>query len=142
MPNDKIKLKEVTKSDLKFLYSLLKEREIHVNISHKKMPTYTEHVKFVLSKPYSKWYIVYLNNLKAGSVYLSKQNEIGIFIKKKIHNLGIGTKVLQKIMEKNPRSRYLANINPKNKQSINFFKKNGFKLLQFTFELIPKKENK
>jgi len=142
MINDKIKLKEITKSDLKFLYSLLKEREGRVNISHKKMPTYAEHVKFVLSKPYSKWYIVYLNNLKAGSVYLSKQNEIGIFIKKKFHNSGIGTKVLQKIMEKNPRSRYLANINPKNKRSINFFKKNGFKLLQYTFELIPKKENK
>lgn len=130
-----IDLKQVIKTDYRFLYQILKEREIDTNISHKKMPTYNEHIDFVQSKPYSKWYIIYFGRKKVGSVYISKQNEIGIFIKRKFLKKGIGTKVLKIILEKNPKKRFLANINPKNKKSIEFFKKNGFKLLQLTYEL-------
>jgi RimJ/RimL family protein N-acetyltransferase len=136
---DFLKLTEITNSDHKFLYSLLKERGDSVNISHKKMPSYLEHVKFVLSKPYSKWYIVKLHNKKIGSAYLSKQNEIGIFLKKEFQGKNIGQVVLKKFIEENPRKRFLANINPKNKKSINFFKKNNFVLIQFTYEYIPQK---
>lgn len=129
-----IELKKVTKSDHHFLYQILKERNPLVNISHKKMPTYKQHVQFVMSKPYSKWYVIYYEGKKVGSVYLSKQDEIGIFLKKEAQNRGIGHIVLQLIMENNPRPRYLANINPKNTKSIKFFKKNGFRLIQYTYE--------
>mgnify|MGYP001216295684 FL=1 len=134
-----IDLKKVIKTDYRFLYQILKEREINTNISHKKMPTYNEHIDFVQSKPYSKWYIIYFGRKKVGSVYISKQNEIGIFIKRKFLKKGIGTRVLKIILEKNPKKRFLANINPKNKKSIEFLKKNGFKLLQKTYELQVKK---
>ena len=49
----------------------------------KKMPTFPQHKKFVLSKPYSKWYVIYQNSIKIGSIYLSKEDEIGIFLLKK-----------------------------------------------------------
>ena len=130
-----IKLKPVAKSDHRFLYQHLKERNPSANISHKKMPTYAEHVKFVMSRPYSKWYIIIHKNKKVGTIYLTKQNEIGIFIKNKMQDKLIGQKTLEMLMEKNPRKRYLANVSPKNKKSIVFFKKNGFKLIQYTFEL-------
>ncbi len=133
--NPQTKLTAVTKKDALFLYDLLKERESTVNISHKKMPTYAQHIKFIESKPYSKWYIIKFNNKKIGSAYLSKQNEIGIFIIKNMHSQKLGTSVLNILIKKNYRKRYLANINPKNKKSIGFFKKNGFKLVQHTFEL-------
>lgn len=42
---------------------------------------------------------------------------------------------LKMIMKLNPSEQFLANINPKNKKSIEFFKKNGFKILQYTYEL-------
>ena len=133
--NPEIKLTSVTKNDALFLYNLLKERESNINISHKKMPTYAQHMKFIESKPYSKWYIIKLSNKKIGSAYLSKQNEIGIFIIKNMHQQKLGTSVLNILIKKNQRKRYLANINPKNKKSISFFKKNGFELIQHTFEL-------
>ena len=133
--NSEIKLTLVSKNDAQFLYGLLKERESNVNISHKKMPTYVQHIKFIESRPYSKWYIIRLGNLKIGSAYLSKQNEIGIFITKNMHAKKIGTIALNILIKKNRRKRYLANINPKNKKSISFFKKNGFELIQHTFEL-------
>ena len=133
--NSEIKLTLVSKNDAQFLYGLLKEREYNVNISHKKMPTYVQHIKFIESRPYSKWYIIRLGNQKIGSAYLSKQNEIGIFITKNMHTKKLGTTALNILIKKNRRKRYLANINPKNKKSISFFKKNGFELIQHTFEL-------
>ena len=130
-----IKIKSVSKSDYRFLYNLLMERDARANISHKKMPTYNEHVKFVSSKPYSKWYIILCGVNRAGSIYLTSQNEIGIFIKKSFQNKQIGDIALRKLIQKNPKKRYLANVNPKNKKSICFFKNHGFKLIQHTFEL-------
>ncbi len=111
------------------------ERDSRQNISHKKMPTYDQHVSFASSKPYSKWYVILCGVNKVGSIYLTSQNEIGIFIKKSFQNGQIGNTALCKIIKKNPKKRYLANVNPKNKKSIQFFKNHGFKLIQYTFEL-------
>lgn len=130
-----INLRKISKSDYRFLYNLLKERESTTNISHKKMPTYSEHVKFVSSNSYFRWYIIEYQGKKSGSIYLSKNNEIGIFIKNSSQGNNMGQTVLKLLIQKHPRSRYLANINPKNKKSIKFFKKNGFNLIQYTFEL-------
>ena len=130
-----IKLKTVSKSDYRFLYNLLIERDTRANISHKKIPSYNQHVSFVSAKPYSKWYVILYGTNKAGSIYLTSQNEIGIFIKKSFQNKQIGNIVLHKLIQKNPKKRYLANVNPQNKKSMRFFKNNGFKLIQYTFEL-------
>ena len=132
---ENLRLKKVTKRECPFLYDLLLERNPIFNISHKKMPTYEEHVKFVSSRPYSKWYIIFYSGKECGSIYLSKNDEIGIFLKKGLTKKGIGNKALKILMKENPRRRYLANINPKNKNSIRFFKKHHFKLLQYTYEL-------
>lgn len=134
MVEDDIKLEKVTSQDALFLYNLLKERNPDANISHKKMPTYSEHVKFLNSSPYDKWYVIKLKNKKVGSIYLTRQNEIGIFLKKKMQGKNMAKKSLQILMSTNPKKRYLANVSPKNKKSIRFFKNNGFKLIQYTYE--------
>jgi len=137
MTNNQIILKLVSKSDYRFLYDLLKERDARVNISHKKMPTYNEHLKFIKSKPYTKWYIVKWGTQKIASIYLTSQNEIGIFIKKTHQNKNLGGIIMSQLIQKNPRERYLANVSPKNKISENFFKSYGFKFIQKTYELTP-----
>ena len=130
------KLKPVSKSDYRFLYDLLKERNPRANISHKKMPTYRQHVSFVSSKPYSKWYVILYDDRKVGSLYLSKQNEIGIsFVDSSFHNQ-LGNHVLKLLIKKNPRKRYLVNVSPLNKKLQNFFVHNGFTQLEYTYELI------
>ena len=131
-------LKEVKKSDCPFLYELLSERKSHVNISHKKTPTYAKHVKFVMSKPYSKWYVIYHTTEKIGSVYLTKQDEIGIHFKEQNMNNKIRSKVLNMIIKKNLRNRYLININPRNTSLRNFLKNEGFELIQHTYEISKK----
>ena len=132
--SSEIFLKSVTMSDAKFLFDLLQERDTRANISHKKMPSYDEHVHFIKSKPYTKWYVIIKSKGKIGSIYLSKNDEIGIFLSKNYQGLNIGHLALNELIKKNPRKRFLANVNPKNKKSISFFKNNGFKLIQYTFE--------
>lgn len=137
MTDTKLCIKIVTKSDFRFLYDLLSYRKPTENISHKKIPTYRMHEKFIKSKPYSKWYIINFNNQKIGSVYLSKMNEIGIHLKDKKYENQFG-QIISIIKKKNPRSRYLININPKNKAFRKIIEKNNFKLIQHTYELIEK----
>lgn len=132
---NQLKLNSVSIKDFRFLYNLLNERDSKANISHKKMPTYSEHIKFVNSKPYNKWYIIKFKNKKIGSIYLTNQNEIGIFIKKDIQGKDFGRQALLLMIDKNPRKQYLANVNPKNSKSIRFFKSYGFKIIQHTYEL-------
>ena len=131
-----ITLKIVTNADIEFLFDLLKKRDPISNISHKKMPSYSQHIKFIKSKPYSKWYIILKENEKIGSIYLSKNNEIGLSILESKRTKNIQNLALNELIKKNPRKRILANINPKNKNLISFFKKNDFKLIQYTFEKI------
>jgi RimJ/RimL family protein N-acetyltransferase len=131
----KIKLRNIEKLDHDFLYNLLKERDSKMNISHEKMPTFSEHVKFVTSKPYTNWYIIEQSKESIGSIYLSKNDEVGIFLKNKCQNKGIGKQALNLLIEKNPRKKYFANINPNNSISATFFNKNGFKLIQHTYKL-------
>ncbi|OLC93033.1 MAG: N-acetyltransferase [Thaumarchaeota archaeon 13_1_40CM_3_38_6] len=137
-----VTLKEISEDDLQFLYKLLKQRDPNANISHKVMPSYDEHVKFVTSKPYSKWYVMHYKKQKIGSIYLTKQNEIGIFILNGMRGKGAGEEALRLLIKLNPRDRYLANVSPKNKKSIQFFKKNGFNIIQHTYELTKNEINR
>ena len=117
MEKENVTLRSVDESDFRFLFKLLKERDPNANISHKKMPTFPEHIEFVKSKPYSYWYIIQISNKKIGTIYLSKNNEIGIFLKKDHHSKGIASKALKLLITQHPKKRFLANINPKNKSS-------------------------
>ena len=115
--NPNIELKLVNEDDILFLYELLKVRDPNHNISHKNMPTSDEHKKFVLSEPYTNWYIIKKNDEKVGSIYLSKRDEIGVSILKKNEFDEIAKNSFKLLMELNPRKRYLANVSPKNKIS-------------------------
>ena len=95
-----IELKPVNEQDIDFLYELLKEREAKVNISHKKLPSFSEHEQFVKSSPYPYWDIILLNNERIGNIYLTNRDELGIFISKDSQSRGAGSIVLQKFMKK------------------------------------------
>lgn len=138
----KLKLKNVKSSDHEFLYDLLSKRDPYANISHKKMPNYKEHIKFVTSKPYFRWYVAYRENNKIGSAYISKQDEIGIHIIKSFDIPTLRKAIMDLVIAKNPRKRYLINVNPKNKKMIQFLQKNGLNLIQYTYELIDSKKSK
>ena len=127
-----IKLKAVKSIDLEFLYELLKQRESKHNISHRRMPNYNQHVKFVNSKPYAFWYIIIENEERVGSVYLTTLNEIGVSL---VKGKGLEEEVLKLIIKRHPRKRFFINISPKNKKLELLIKKFGFKMIQKTYEI-------
>lgn len=119
------------------LYQLLQERKPHVNISHRVMPTWQQHCKFIARRPYSAWYLVKSGPDYVGAVYLTMANEIGLSILARWQGLGLGPRAVRLMMRKHARQRYLANINPRNKRSIRMFQRMGFKIIQETYELRP-----
>jgi RimJ/RimL family protein N-acetyltransferase len=119
----------------KILFSLLKERKPIVNISHKKMPTWKAHASFVRSKPYKAWYLILAGETPVGSIYLSKFDEIGLFVFKRYQGFGFGRKALREVMRLHKGvKRFLANVSPHNKRSIDFFCENSFRHIQNTYE--------
>lgn len=122
---------------MKVLWQLMQEREPHVNISHRGMPTWEQHVNFVSSRPYKNWWIIQTDEGEcAGACYLSKQNEIGVFVLKAYSGRSIGLSAICEIMVLHPGERLLANINPRNESSIALFERLGFRHCQSTYELV------
>lgn len=124
----------------RILYQLLQEREEWQSISHKQMPSEAEHMAFYLSRPYAEWCLVYAMSVNGtltclvGSVYLTKQREIGVAIFKKDMRLGYGKDAIVALMGKHP-GAFLANINPANEPSKALFEGMGFKKIQETYSL-------
>ena len=126
-------LKPVTTDDAKFLFDLLRQREGIVNISHKSLPTWEEHVEYIKNNTYQSWDIIWVDNVRIGNIYLTDRDEIGIFLDKKFQSNGYGSIAITEFMKKNGKKRYLANINPTNYKSIQFFGKHGFIHIQNTY---------
>jgi len=113
----------------RLLYKLLEERKPWQNISHKKMPTFSEHIGFIRSKPYKAWYLIQreMSYEFIGSVYITTQNEIVLFLFDKHQYKGYGKKILNDIMEIYcDIKEFRANIAPLNSHSLAFFSNNGF----------------
>lgn len=124
---------DISNSDhLMALYRLISERTPEQSISHREVPSYTEHVTFVRSNPYKHWYLIESQDGIVGATYLSKQNEIGIFIFKAHAGKGYGTAAVKKLMMLHS-GPFLANINPDNAPSRAMFEKLGFKFIQVTY---------
>lgn len=122
----------------RILYRLLAERPARVNISHRKMPGWRKHLAFIRSRPYKAWYLIRVSGgACVGSIYLSKNDEIGAFIFKEHQKKGYGRIALDLLMKRHRAvKRFLANINPKNGASIRFFKNLKFGHIQNTYEFM------
>ena len=120
----------------RILYQLLEERDPIVNISHRAMPTWEEHLAFIASNPYLAWYIVRgEGGNDAGAVYITHAGEIGVGILKQFQGLFLGPMAVRQIMKRHPRERFLANVGPRNIFSRRMFEKLGFVHIQDTMEL-------
>lgn len=118
---------------IEVLYRLLKERPPGANISHRGDVSLESHEKFVSSRPYSVWYLVKEDADFVGSVYLTKLDEIGVFVFKARQRRGVATEAIKKLLFFHHRTKYLANINPENVRSIRLFEKLGFCHIQNTY---------
>lgn len=116
------------------LYQLLAERTPEQSISHRKMPTMTEHVRFVESRPYAHWYEIRADGKSVGAIYLSRQGEIGLGIFHQYQRNGFGRAAVLELMQLHP-GKFLANVNPANEASRKLWESLGGKLMQVTYEI-------
>jgi RimJ/RimL family protein N-acetyltransferase len=116
------------------LYDLLKERDETVNVSHRELPAWCDHVRFVESHPYQEWYFIEAGDV-VGACYLTIDDEIGVFVFKEYQGHGYGPMAVRRLMDIHGQRRYLANINPRNERSAGIFAKLGFRCVQHTYEL-------
>jgi RimJ/RimL family protein N-acetyltransferase len=98
------------------------------------MPSWDAHCAFVASRRYTAWYLVEAENEPVGSIYLSQLDEIGVFILRAHGGRGYGKRAVLMLMERHPRERYLANINPAKGRSIAVFRSLGLRHIQETYE--------
>ena len=133
--------KNIIEDDIKFLYELLKSRKF--SISHEEMPSYEEHREFVINNPYFKWYIIKLEKVSIGSLYINFDNSVSIKILDKFINY-LDEIVSEFHLNFKPQDpiksiRYkdfFFNLNPKDEYMINTLKKHGYILSQLSFKRI------
>lgn len=118
----------------KLLYRLLGEREPWMSISHKQMPTWSQHEAFIASNPYSCWYVCEVDGDLVGAAYLTRHREVGIGILKQHQRKGYARQALQAIMAAHP-GDILANVNPDNAPSRALFKGLGGEVIQLTYRV-------
>lgn len=131
-----------SEEDLRLLWDLLEERPSWANISHPgEMPNWDAHVNHVKTA-HKHWWIIedqregqtpFSDPL--GSIYLSKQNEIGVAVLASRRHKGYATWAILKVIEMFPMTRLWANTAPGNEVSQKMFLGLGFKELQRTFIL-------
>jgi len=135
-----------------FLYEILRQRPPCCYISHNKTPSMEQHVKYVMSHPYAEWWIIHAlvdnptqgmetgdgdgcDDVMVGNIYLTRADEIGIFVLDAYQRQGIARTAITWMM-KHHTGQLLANINPANQKSIELFKQLGFKHIQNTYRRV------
>lgn len=111
-----------------------KDKSSFVNVLHRRMPSWREHLAFIRSRKNGIWYLIqvttaFFEQAIVGWIYLSPRDEIGVVLFPEFRGMGFGEQAITEIMREHKRKRYLANINPENARSVRLFSKFGFKLI-------------
>ena len=131
---------EVTKSKehISELYDILQKRS-H-NISHIKMPTLQEHTDFVKNHPYRKWYLISIDNLFEGAMYIQNDNTISLNLI--TVNFSVVKKSLDFILENHQplegipsvrSNKFNLNVPPANQALIDCLRSYGSKLIEMRY---------
>ena len=77
MPNN-VLFEEVngSKEHRNLLYKHLSGRKY--NISHKTLPSFGAHRNFVLNHPYRKWFLIRIEGIDRGNLYVQDDNTVGL----------------------------------------------------------------
>jgi len=123
---DFVKLKEVTEEDAKFLYEMLKERDSIINVTHKKLPSFAQHLQYIKSQPYDAWYIILVESKKVGHIEIFSDDRIGWFLKKEFKGFGFVIPAFEELKKLHKREKYIGKVNPKNFEAQNLLIKLKF----------------
>lgn len=135
-----ISTREVKADDAQILYKLLKGR--HHSISHKCVPSFEEHQKFVLDNRYRCWHIIFVSCKLYGTFYIQNNNSIGLnliyndaaVVADLVNFINIKFTPLKEIKSDTPPYFYL-NIASKNRELQQIISDFGFVCIQTSYQL-------
>ncbi len=138
-----IKLITAKYSDKKFFYILRNDKKTRKNSFNKYKIDFQSHCKWfkkeILNKSHQLFKIFYKNK-SCGYLRIEKKNKrkfISISIKEKLRKNNIGSQALQESELFLGEDKYIfANVVPGNSISINFFSKNGYKIIKKNDKII------
>lgn len=141
--NSHIILEKIDKNNdlhINELFKLYNSRPDYHKISALNKITITKHKKFVKNHPYRFWFLIKLKNQYIGTLYLSYENNMGIYVGKSYE------KVIKILVKKTTskikpikgklsimQSYYTFNISTKNKNYSKIFTSMNYKKIQETF---------
>jgi len=140
--SDQIILKDVQPIEEHFnlLYSSLSQRRF--NISHENIPSFDEHVKFVINHPYRVWLIAEVNKTALGNIYIHNDNSIGVNINEEhLQHLPIIFNMIFKKWKPLPsipsvrNKNFFINIPQENDKLVSVIKNLGAKHIQSSYLL-------
>ncbi|MBO6675199.1 MAG: hypothetical protein JJ908_00320 [Rhizobiales bacterium] len=126
----------------RILYDLLQVRSSEARISSHHVPTFEEHEQFVRGHPYRAWFLVRAGENWAGSLYLGKDNAVGLHLEK--FDADLCRFLLSRVVETIPplppipsvRSKhFIVNITPSNTDFADVLTSVGASVVQTTFRL-------
>lgn len=132
---DNISYRPMTRSDYGWLYDLLQQRmtRLGVNISHRRMPSYEDHVAFWDAQPYACAWIIMSGYRPVGYFYLTKiLNELGIQCFAEFDTQAFYLVVIDHVL-KMGLGEILANVNPRHSELITALRARGFEVCQHTY---------
>lgn len=127
-------------------YEILGERPLEHGISHKKMPTWAEHMAFMRMRPFRLWLVITGTECgeAVGHIEVLPTNEFGVHILRRHQGRGLGAEAVKLFMQEYEplpaipairNGRWLANVAPANTRAAAFFQKLGFTRIQETYAL-------
>jgi len=120
-------LREITLDDHDFIYRLIEENlKPDLTVTVLKLKPFDEFFKTYLENDL-KTYIIVMNKERAGFVHITKNGEIGYYLKSNYQNKGIAVNAVNDMLKLHPKERYFATVNINNIRSNNLVKKLGFK---------------
>lgn len=129
-----------TKNQMEHLFEQLRRRT-H-NISHKQMPTFSEHVKFVRRHPYRMWFLIKVGEEYIGNAYVQFDNSIGLsLLQIKREDVPRILQAIQKEIQPLPeiksvrKNGFHINVAPSNTSLLQIFKSMGLSESQRSFDL-------
>ena len=135
LPRDITYSKPTNLDDYTWLYALLRERlhRVGINISHRRLPSFDEHVRFWKSNPYRMVEIVRIGKRVAGYWCISNLGEIGIYLFEDCDTKEMSGAMLDRAIDVSGLDEFLVNVNPGNLNVIGALVERGFTVCQHTY---------
>ncbi len=119
-------LREMISDDQNFIYKLIEDYlKTDLSVTVLTLKPFDEYFKDYRSNNL-KTYVIVVNGERAGFVHITKDGEIGYYLRKKYEGKGIASNAVKDMLKLQPMKKYFATVNVNNTRSKKLVTELGF----------------